>query len=119
MFCDVGLPFNAFFRSNQLKQILLIWIRDAVIKRKQTTLVIFTGSDAGLPDKEWLFNPTPSPPVRFCRGIFIPKLSFFAEQVYSLPIEYYDSIKGQMSDSYSVINQVWMLRYDMMIYSFS
>ena len=34
---------------------------------------------------------------------------FFAEQGYSLPIEYYDSIKGCLSDSYSVIGQVWML----------
>ena len=35
--------------------------------------------------------------------------NFFAEQGYSLLIEYYDSIKGRLSDSYSVIGQVWML----------
>ena len=38
-----------------------------------------------------------------------------AERGYSQPIEYYDSIKGQLSDFYSVIGQVWMpsvaLRY--------
>ena len=31
---------------------------------------------------------------------------FFAERGYSLPIEYYDYIKGRLSDSFSVINQV-------------
>ena len=33
---------------------------------------------------------------------------FFAERGHSLPIEYYDTIKGRKSDSYSVIGQVWM-----------
>ena len=33
----------------------------------------------------------------------------FAERGYSLPIEYFDSIKGQLSDSYLAISQVWML----------
>ena len=28
---------------------------------------------------------------------------------FSLPNEYFDSIKGRLSDSYSVISQVWML----------
>ena len=32
-----------------------------------------------------------------------------AERGYSQPNEYFDSIKGQLSDSYSVIGQVWML----------
>ena len=31
---------------------------------------------------------------------------FFAGRGYSLPIEYYDSIKGKLSDSYTVIGQV-------------
>ena len=35
--------------------------------------------------------------------------NFFAELGYCLPIEYYDSIKGLLSDTYSVIGQVWML----------
>ena len=30
----------------------------------------------------------------------------FAERGFSLPIEYYDSIEGRLSDSYSVISQV-------------
>ena len=34
---------------------------------------------------------------------------FFAKRGFSLPIEYYGSIKGLLSDSYSVISQVWML----------
>ena len=33
-------------------------------------------------------------------------VNFFAEWVYSLPIEYYDSIKGGLSDSHSVISQL-------------
>ena len=45
-----------------------------------------------------------NPPVR----IFF----FVVEGGYSLPIEYYDSIKGQLSDSYLVIGQVWMLYYN-------
>ena len=36
-------------------------------------------------------------------------VGFFAERCYSLPIEYFDSIKGRLSDSYSVIGQVGML----------
>ena len=35
--------------------------------------------------------------------------AFFAEWGFRLPIEYFDSIKGRLSDSYSVIGQVWML----------
>ena len=31
---------------------------------------------------------------------------FFAERGYSLPNKYFDSIKGRLSDSYSVIGQV-------------
>ena len=31
-----------------------------------------------------------------------------AERGNSQPIEYYDSIKGQLPDFYSVIGQVWM-----------
>ena len=34
---------------------------------------------------------------------------FSAEWGYSPPIEYYDSNKGRLSDSYSVIGQVGML----------
>ena len=34
---------------------------------------------------------------------------FFAKGGHSLPIGYYDTIKGWLSDSYSVIGQVWML----------
>ena len=34
---------------------------------------------------------------------------FFAEWGYSLPNEYFDSIKGRLSYSYLVIGQVWML----------
>ena len=34
---------------------------------------------------------------------------FFAERGNSLPIEYYDSIKGKLSHSYSVIGRVYLL----------
>ena len=34
---------------------------------------------------------------------------FFAERGYCLSNDYFDSIKGQLSVSYSVIGQVWML----------
>ena len=43
-------------------------------------------------------------------SIWIPTVyqnNFFVS--FSLPIEYYDSIKSQIPDSYSVISQVWML----------
>ena len=39
----------------------------------------------------------------FHTKIVSAQLFFFAERSYSLPIEYYDSIKGQLSDSYAVI----------------
>ena len=40
-------------------------------------------------------------------------LDFFAERGYNLLTEYYDSIKGRLSDSYSVTGQVWMLFVDL------
>ena len=59
----------------------------------------------------WDLNPGPI----FAESSVLPiklwatDFTFFAEGGYSLPIEYYDSKKGRLSDSYSVIGQVWML----------
>ena len=44
--------------------------------------------------------------VKLCMKLFSEPNKFFAERGYSLPIEYYDSFKGQLSDSYSVFGKV-------------
>ena len=50
-------------------------------------------------------------------AIYQPMCNIFAEQGYSLPIEYYDSIKGWLSDSYLVIGHVWILFIKYMLLS--
>ena len=47
--------------------------------------------------------------VKLCMKLFSEPNKFFAERGYSLPIEYYDPFKGQLSDSYSFFGKVWIM----------